>query len=261
MKDRLSSLVTSLAHPRFPGSCGAQKARQRIRSLLEGHNIKVMEVDHIREIHRQTLKFTNLLGMARGSPRFLLVAHADTLCAYEGAVDAATCMAVCADLATRHNDVMIALVDGEEPYPPHKWSETTAMSGSLHLIKWLQEQAIRPDYVFVLDLWGGPPTSVFTVHQGASEKSLRVYESLAMIERHMYPSATRLFHTTRRAQATQDDSWPFLQQPEVYPRVIDLLATPFPPQWHKRGVDTAAQVDYDVLVRCATVLDEFITTH
>lgn len=263
MQDRLQRDVELFARPRFPGSHGAIEFRQKLTSRIRDVGLDPVEVPFRRKIGDSFIHFTNVLGMPLESVRVLLVAHADSLCNYQGAIDAATCMASMLEIlqyvGNRH--VMLAFVDGEEAYPPFKWSIETAMSGSQHLVPWLMRRGIRPDLVVVLDLWGGPITSTFTVPRNVSPVSVRDYTLLSRIDERLYPDKPSLFTLRTRSMQTQDDSWSFHQQSGWFPRVVDLIATPFPPQWHDLERDTPSQVDYPVLVRSTLILAVYVYLH
>jgi hypothetical protein len=222
--------------------------------------LKVVADAFHRDIDGVRVAMMNLLGLPSSSPlRVLLIAHADSLRGEDGAIDSVVGMVAAMHLAHMvGHSVGVALVDGEEAYDNRPWSPATAMSGSQRLVKWLATRGLRPERVIVLDLWGGPPLSVFHVHRGASAASREEYAALVAIERDLYPEGPRLFYHTPRPFATQDDSWPFLQRPHLYPRVIDLLATPFPPQWHRPGEDVAGRVDWSTTVHAVRVLGVYL---
>jgi hypothetical protein len=263
MQSQLEHDVAILAVPRFPGGTANRPSDETLRWVR--HCTHMMTHDGTLEVHRRTFSraigsdtpcFVNLIGLPRTSPlRVLLLAHADTLKDYPGAVDAATCMAAAVTIATTiGHSVGVALVDGEEAYNGATWSPATAMSGSQDLVTWLNRRRLTPELVVVLDLWGGPPSSVFTIHHGCSDASRREYMALAETERRLYGGSSSLFTTQPRAMTTQNDSWPFLRRPSQYPRVLDLIATPFPPQWHVIEKDTVHNANLEVLGRTTMVL-------
>jgi hypothetical protein len=254
--------LASLAKPRFPtaGESPGDETMAWVRTctaIMQRHpGLTVVADAFHRMIDSTKVAMMNLIGLPASSPlRVLLIAHADSLRGEDGAIDSAVGMVVAMHLAhSIGHSVGVALVDGEEAYDNRPWSPSTAMSGSQRLVKWLAARHLRPERVIVLDLWGGPPTSVFTVHRGASAASREDYVALVEIERLLRPSGPWLFSTDTRSFETQDDSWPFLRHPTLYPRVIDLLATPFPPQWHKPGKDVALNVNWDTACHAMRVL-------
>lgn len=251
--------IEHLAHPRFPQSSGAARMRRYLIRRLRQMGLTPVTQTFTRVIRHQSPTFTNVIGFpASGNLRHLLVVHSDSLLDYEGAVDAATCMAAALEICGRVPDTGVAFVDGEEAYPPYKWSADTAMSGSQHLVSSgvLKQD---PEVVVVMDLWGGPWSSTFSVHQGATALQKKDYQALADWEKRLFPTSRRRLLTNRiRAIRTQDDSWPFLQDPVRFPRVVDLLATPFPPQWHRRGVDVAWNVTEGTVRRMTECLTAFL---
>ncbi len=254
----IREFVKQISIPRFPGSAGAQK----VRSIL-AHELRDMDVSEqrfVRSIHGVDVTFTNLIATNTAkSPDILLIAHADTLKDYEGAIDAATSMvALCvlAKVVQRLGTVMVAFVDGEEPYPPHSWSHDTAMSGSIYLARQLEVQKRIPKYILVLDLIGGDST--FQLNRLANVRSRRLFDRLIAIDRQLFPHMPPLFRPGRRVKNTQNDSWPFMQRPDVYSNILDIMVHPFPYQWHQRGIDTWHNVDYPTLNRTISILGTFL---
>ena len=255
------STIEALAHPRFPGTYGAIQFRERLSRFLRevAYTPRLMSFE--RRIGDRIVHFTNVVATPdeESSLNTLLVAHADSLPEYPGAIDAASCMAAMIEIARRAprgRRPMLAFVDGEEAYPPHAWTTATALSGSQYLAQKLIEEGVRPDLVVVLDLWGAPlGHSTFAVPRGAVSAD---YRALARIDRGLFPAGPPLFVETVRPSRTQDDAWSFQQHPAWYRRVVDLISTPFPPQWHDHAADVPSRVDYAALERATRVLEVFL---
>ncbi len=255
---RLRRDVEALAIPRTPGSPGSAQVAAYLSKELTDTGMKAIEIRFTKTIKEKTYNMSNIVGINPNNrrPRILLVAHRDSLPAYPGAIDAATCMAAMLEivrlLPTNHT-CMVAFVDGEEKLTDDKWTMANAMSGSQHLVGWLEAHDFVPDRlrVVVLDLWGGR-TGLFSVPQDAPVESLIYYKRLEAIDYMLFPREARLFVSSERAMATQDDSAPFYAQ--GYRHVIDLLASPFPIQWHSIEMDTPKYVNYFGLYRSVLVL-------
>ena len=251
-------LVRQISIPRFPGSRGAQRVRSLMTDRFQEIGMRVYEQSFYRCIRGQEILFTNLIAtnMERGSPDVVLIAHADTLDGYEGAMDAAASMVACYELAKglrKMCRLMVALVDGEEAYPPHKWSVDTAMSGSLHLAETLAKNQCVPRHVIVLDLVGGSRHDVYRYNRDADAASRRLFLECVKKDRELFPHARPLFVFEPRMGRTQNDSWPFMQN-RVYRCVLDIMPYPFPPQWHQRGVDVWSNVDMTTYKRVVSIL-------
>lgn len=277
--------LAGILKPRVVGTSGHDQVRDFIISELNslGMSTETDQFTQTAPIVGQ-VTFTNIIGLYNpNAPRFLALAcHYDTKYFAEnpnfvGAIDSAVPCAILLntvktlntylkkEFAAKKNDIGLMLIffDGEEAFKD--WTQTDSLYGARHLAQKLSSTRAlnvrnidRIEVLVLLDLIGAANAKFYSFY----ENTQGLHSSLHQIERRLSKSkqlegTNFMFMNSRAGGLVDDDHRPFLE--EDVP-ILHLIATPFPPQWHK-ATDDAAHLHWPTIRNFNKIFRSFVSEY
>ncbi|KRZ90812.1 Glutaminyl-peptide cyclotransferase-like protein, partial [Trichinella sp. T8] len=258
--ERFRNYLKYILIPRPVGSRNHKKVQEFITQSLEALGYKVESTTFTQQTVVGQKTFTNIVGTLDPliPRRLILACHYDSKdfrpnFEFFGATDSAVPCAMLLDIAAslrnviynrKSKDLTLQLIffDGEESF--REWSDTDSLYGSRYMVKELEKRPYpeyysprsrdldRIDLFVLLDLIGAKG-STFYYHYPYSV--LNAYTVLPETERQLKASRNciydlpTIFHDLMINTFIQDDHLPFLEKGV---RILHLIATPFPSEWH-----------------------------